>query len=115
MKYPVREEDERFSRWAESMRKDVECAFEILKRRFKILSVPNPFQSIQAVDQIWLTCCALHNWLLKIDGLDAEWTGEGCGDNDSAAVPIPLQRLGSSLRVMRDQLLVPKVRQEHLR
>ena len=67
MKYPVSEEDERFSRWTESMRKDVEFAFGILKRRFKILSVPNPLQSIKDVDQIWLTCWALHNWLLKID------------------------------------------------
>ncbi len=27
-----------------------------------------------AVDNIWLTCCALHNWLLEIDGLNAEWS-----------------------------------------
>ena len=57
------------------MRKDVECAFGILKTRFKILSIPIPLQSINAVDQIWKTCCALHNWLLKIDGLDGEWYG----------------------------------------
>ena len=24
---------------------------------------------------IWLTCCALHNMLLEIDGLDAPWDG----------------------------------------
>ena len=72
MKYSVTKEDERFSRWAESMQKDVECAFGILKRRLKTLSAPNLLQSIEAVDQIWLTCCALHNWLLEIDGLDAE-------------------------------------------
>jgi hypothetical protein len=22
---------------------------------------------------IWTTCCALHNWLLEIDGLDEPW------------------------------------------
>lgn len=24
-------------------------------------------------DQIWKTCCAFHNWLLEIDGLDDKW------------------------------------------
>jgi hypothetical protein len=27
------------------------------------------------VDKVWLTCCALHNWLLDIDGLDKDWDG----------------------------------------
>jgi len=31
-------------------------------------------QGIDAVNNIWLTCCALHNWLLEIDGLNAEWS-----------------------------------------
>ena len=26
-----------------------------------------------AVDRIWFTCCALHNWLLEADGLDEQW------------------------------------------
>ncbi len=26
-------------------------------------------------DDIWLTCCALHNWLLDIDGLGGVWNG----------------------------------------
>jgi hypothetical protein len=24
-------------------------------------------------NNIWLTSCALHNWLLEVDGLDGEW------------------------------------------
>jgi hypothetical protein len=31
--------------------------------------------STQSVDRVWLTCCALHNWLLEIDGLDQTWDG----------------------------------------
>ena len=31
-------------------------------------------QGVDAVDKIWLTCCALHNWFLEIDGLNAEWS-----------------------------------------
>ena len=28
---------------------------------------------VDKVDEIWLTCCALHNWLLDIDGLSNKW------------------------------------------
>ncbi len=26
-------------------------------------------------DNVWLTCCALHNWLLEIDGFGGVWNG----------------------------------------
>ena len=29
---------------------------------------------VDVVDNIWFTCCALHNLLLEIDGLHAEWS-----------------------------------------
>ena len=57
------------------MRKDVECAFGILKGRWGILKTSVCLQSTQAVDQVWLTCCAFHNMLLEIDGLDDQWDG----------------------------------------
>lgn len=52
------------------------------------------------VDDIWLTCCALHNWLLDIDGLSSEWTagtpvrsdwegGLGLNDYDGLGEHIP--------------------------
>jgi hypothetical protein len=39
-------------------------------------------QGVEACNKVWLTCCALHlhNWLLDIDGLDAEW--------DSVELPV---------------------------
>ena len=73
MKNGVTYQDIRFSEWLESMRKDVECSFGILKRRFCILRCGMRLQSIECCDQIWLTCCALHNRLLFIDGLDKNW------------------------------------------
>ena len=66
----------RWSQWLESMRKDVECCFGILKGRFRILKSPIRIHDIEEVDKIWKTCCALHNWLLEIDGLDKEYTGK---------------------------------------
>ena len=63
----------RFSEWLELMRKDVECTFGILKRRFNILRYGLRFRNITRCDQIWLTYCALHNLLLDIGGLDENW------------------------------------------
>ena len=63
----------RFSEWLESMRKDVECLFGIMKGRFCILRYGFRFKSIATCDMMWLTCCSLHNILLEVDGLDKNW------------------------------------------
>ena len=63
----------RFSEWLESMRKDVECLFGIMKGRFSMLRYGFRFHSIVNCDKMWLTCCALHNLLLDVDGLDKNW------------------------------------------
>ena len=51
---------------------------------------------VKAADRVWLTCCALHNWLLEIDGLSSEWDGEiGKFDIDpeNDDIPFALRRL----------------------
>ena len=63
----------RWSQWVESMRKDVECTFGILKGRWRILKAGIYLQSATSVDRVWKTCCALHNWLLEEDGLHEQW------------------------------------------
>ena len=65
----------RFSRWLESMRKDVEFTFGILKGRWRILKTGICLGGVEKADKIFLTCCALHNWLLDVDGLSAPWEG----------------------------------------
>jgi hypothetical protein len=71
----------RWSEWLESMRKDVECTFGILKGRWRILKTGIRVHSLEQVDDIWFTCCALHNMLLHVDGLDKGWThGMTCSD-----------------------------------
>ena len=30
---------------------------------------------VLSVDEVWLTCCALHNWLLDVDGFGGVWNG----------------------------------------
>ena len=55
------------------MRKDVECTFGILKGRWRILKTGVRVYGVDKVDEIWLTYCALHNWLLDIDGISSQW------------------------------------------
>ena len=62
----------RFSEWLESMRKNVECTFGVMKKRFGILKAGSRLFSMNSCDEIFLTCCSLHNMLLFEDNLD-EW------------------------------------------
>lgn len=62
-----------FSKHLESVRKDIECCFGILKGRFRILKIPVLFQTQAAVDNIFKTCCVIHNMILSFDGLDVRW------------------------------------------
>ncbi len=64
-----------WSKWLESMQKDVECTFEILKGRWRILKSGVQLHGVEAVDSVWFAYCALHNWLLEVDGLMDEWMG----------------------------------------
>jgi hypothetical protein len=66
----------RWSQWLESLRKDVECTFGILKGRWRKLKTGIRLHRVAVADKIWKTCCALHNMLLEVDGLDVEWNGE---------------------------------------
>ena len=52
---------------------DVECTFGILKGRWRILKTGIRVHNTEASDNIWLTCCALHNMLLDVDGLSNAW------------------------------------------
>ena len=98
--------EKHLSQWIESFRKDVECVFGILKGRFRILKTGIRLAGDVAADNVWLTCCALHNLLLEVDGLHtrwehgirSDWEGE-LGDNESEEVqrygPLAIQRLNN--------------------
>jgi hypothetical protein len=62
-----------WSEWMESVRKDVECTFEILKQRFRVLRNGIQYQSSNLIENIFKTCCILHNMILYYDkkSLDA--------------------------------------------
>ena len=55
-----------FSTNLESVRKDVECVFGILKKRWKILDYGFKHRSIKTCSDIFATCCCLHNVMLEM-------------------------------------------------
>jgi len=64
----------RWTKMLESLRKDVECCNGKLKARWRILQSGCRFHSAETCDDVFLTCCAMHNWILQEDGLDANFT-----------------------------------------
>lgn len=62
----------RFSQRVESVRKDVECTFGILKKRWRILKNHMLIQTKPRIDNIVFTCAIFHNMLIDYD----EWNDE---------------------------------------
>ena len=106
MKAALTREDERWSQWVESMRKDVECTFGIMKKRWRILKHPIRLRGVETTDKVWRTCCALHNMLLESDGLNTEWTeGVPAGNASildgsiSSTAPFAISRLHNTTQI----------------
>jgi hypothetical protein len=100
IKHSCQRSEIRFSQWLESLRKDVECTFGILKGRWRVLKSGIRVHNTEAADNIWFTCCALHNLLLDVDGLSvgwdsgvpSSWEGE-IGNFEPDAIPAAIRRL----------------------
>ncbi len=69
---------EAWSTQMETVRKDVECTFGILKKRFMFLKTPIRLRDPKQIENAFMTCCVLHNLLLEYDGRDdwQEWLPE---------------------------------------
>ena len=68
-KHPFELDCKAWSKLCESTRKDVECVFGILKKRFRILATPFLESETQAIDTTFKVCAILHNMSLKQSGL----------------------------------------------
>ena len=69
-----------WSEWLESLRKDVECLFGILKSRWRILRNPVSFHTLTDIENIMFCCCILHNLLISADGIDSAWEDDVAWD-----------------------------------
>ena len=58
----------RWSATLESVRKDIEGVFRILKVRFKFLKNFTSLNRQRDIDAAFTTSCMLHNMMLDIDG-----------------------------------------------
>ena len=83
-----------------------------MKGRFRILKTGIRLHGQRPADKIFRTCCALHNWLLNVDGLDKQWENgarsvwEGeLGHHDfsdaNRHIPHPLRRILSRSELVR--------------
>jgi hypothetical protein len=70
---PVSSVKSYFSVKIESIRKDVECVFGILKKRWRILDYGIQFRNIHLVEKVFVVCCMLHNnMLLEMESTDSD-------------------------------------------
>ena len=84
-----------FSTNLESVRKDVECIFGIIKKRWRVLDHGFKFRSMEICEKIFFTCCCLHNEMLDMmesrttryrvsrglaNATDGMWLADGCDD-----------------------------------
>ena len=59
---------ERWSSSMESARKDVDCTFGILKKRFLFFLNPIEIHLSEKIEDAFRTCVAIHDWLHYYDG-----------------------------------------------
>jgi Plant transposon protein len=73
-----------WSEMLESLRKDIECLFGQMKQEFAILQYGSRFNSLDLMDDIFLTCCAIHNQRKVIAGTDLPWSLKEKMDEEEA-------------------------------
>ena len=63
---------ENWSKRMESIRKDIECLFGILKKKFLMLKNPIRWAIMNNISRLFLTCCVIHNMVFEVEGT-ADW------------------------------------------
>lgn len=101
-KHSIHPEEIEFSKRLESVRKDVECFFGIVKGRFRILKLPVMYRKQERIDNMFFTCVILHNMLHIYDGLGelekgVKWNGvDGLHDCGLLPPDLDVTKVGSA-------------------
>jgi hypothetical protein len=80
---PVSSRKGYFSSKVESVQKDVECVFGIVKKRWRILNYGIRFSSMEFIEKIFSVCCILHNMMLS------EMESRDCDVRVGRGAPLP--------------------------
>lgn len=72
-----------WSNHLEGIRKDVECTFGILKKRFMCLKQAIRLHTKNEIDNMFFACCILHNILLASPPSNENDAAEDTVDNDA--------------------------------
>ena len=73
LKHSALPKEKLWREWAETVRKDVECVFGVLKGRFRCLKLSIYYHDKDNIDNMFYCCCILHSILFHFDGLDVRW------------------------------------------
>lgn len=65
MKHTGSDKHALWSKGLESVRKDVQCLFGMLKGRFRILKTNILYKDSESINSVYFTFCVLHNMLLS--------------------------------------------------
>jgi hypothetical protein len=100
-------DEHKWSTRLESVRKDIECLFGILKGRFRILRSKVMFQRQEYIDNCFVACAIPHNMNLHDDGLDIRWQDVAAwetpeNDGDDLDLREGLETLRIRQRIARD-------------
>ena len=66
-----------WSRQLESVRKDVERCFGVMKKRFRVLKLPILLRDVTEINDVFKTCAVLHNVLLTHDSQGNSFADQG--------------------------------------
>ena len=66
---PPKNEHELFNLCYSSLRTAIEQGFGVLKKRFRVLDA-EPFRSFETQVEVVLTCCVIHNHIIRVDPTD---------------------------------------------
>ena len=83
----------------ESVRKDIECCFGIIKGWWRLFKGGILFNTREKIDNAWFTACILHNMLHKVKRLDemeedADWVGSAGEPFTNAEVSMAMDGYG---------------------
>nr|BAD36605.1 ribosomal protein-like [Oryza sativa Japonica Group] len=86
IKLPQSPKQRLFANAQESQRKDVECAFGILKARFKIIAVPCQLWKLDEIGMIMRACIIMHNMIIEDErGMDVHDLNDDPGEFEMQA------------------------------